>query len=285
MIAMITGSISNVVLDYVFLYPLNMGIFGAVLATGFAPVISILCLSIHMIQRKNTFAPEPILPDGKREISVILLGISSLITEFSSGIVMIVFNYLLLGIAGNIGIAAYGIIANLSLVLVSVFTGIAQGMQPLLSHACGKKDHENIQKLLRYGILSSTLLACCTYAVLFTGAEPVTNLFNGENNPALRDLAVHGLKLYFVSAPFTGFNIIFTTFFSSTKRAIPSQILSLLRGLFLIIPIAFVLSHIFGINGIWLTLPLTEVLVSIVALFIQNHGKKLKSQVIHAKIV
>lgn len=276
MIAMISGSLSNVVLDYVFLYPLNMGIFGAVLATGFAPVISILFLSLHMIQHKNTFSPTPILPDIKREISIVLLGVSSLITEFSSGIVMIVFNHLLLTVAGNVGIAAYGIIANLSLVLVSIFTGIAQGMQPLLSHACGEKNHTNIQKLLHYGILSSTLLACCTYAILFAGVETVTNLFNSENNLALHNLAVHGLKLYFISAPFTGFNIILTTFFSSTERALPSQILSLLRGLFLIIPIAFVLSYTFGINGIWLTLPLTEALVSILALFIQNHGKKVE---------
>lgn len=247
-----------------------MGIFGAVFATGLAPVLSILILSSHILRGKNSFTPVCILPDVKRELSVISLGIPSLITEFSSGIVMIIFNQLLLDVTGNIGIAAYGIIANLSLVLISVFTGIAQGIQPLLSHACGTNNLSHMRKLLRYGICSAILLAGCTYILLLAGAEPITCLFNSENNRALHSLAVHGMKLYFISSPFTGINIIFTAYFSSTKRALPSQILSLMRGLFLIIPIAFVLAHVWGIAGIWLALPLTEVLVSIIAFFIQN---------------
>lgn len=266
MIAMISGSLSNIVLDYIFLFPLNMGIFGAVLATGFAPIISMCILSAHLIRKKNSFSVLQIAPKFKKVTPVFLLGIPSLITELSSGIVMVIFNVLLLRTEGNTGVAAYGIIANLALVIVSVFTGIAQGMQPLLSYARGKNNKETIKKLLRYGTFSTLILASFIYIFLFICDEPITAIFNQENNTQLQHMAVNGLKLYFISTFFTGLNIIFSTYFSATEKAVPAQIISILRGLLLIIPIAFIMSHFFGLTGIWLALPITELLVTFLAL-------------------
>lgn len=268
MLAMISGSLSNIILDYVFLYPFNMGIFGAVLATGFAPIISMGILSIHFLKRNNSFSLLRILPQFRKMVSIILLGIPSLITELSSGIVMIIFNQLLLRTAGNTGVAAYGIIANLALVLVSIFTGIAQGTQPLLSHACGNRNTKEISRLLRYAIVTSVVLSFSIYLLLFVGAEPVTELFNSEKNVTLQTLAVRGLKLYFISAVFTAINIILTAYFAAIEKAVPAQILSILRGLLLIIPVAFGMAHWFGLTGIWLALPVTEILVVVVAILL-----------------
>ena len=115
MAAMLTGSFSNILLDYVFLFPLNMGIFGAALATGFAPVISIGLLSLHFIRGKNRFTwsfDQRAL--GRRVLDICSLGISAFINELSSAVVLIVFNLLILRLAGNTGVAAYGIVANLA---------------------------------------------------------------------------------------------------------------------------------------------------------------------------
>lgn len=130
MAAMLTGSFSNIVLDYVFLFPLNMGIFGAALATGFAPVISLVLLSLHFIRRKNQFTWSfgfNMRAFARQVSDICSLGISAFINELSSAVVLIVFNLLILRLAGNTGVAAYGIVANLALVAVSVFTGISQG--------------------------------------------------------------------------------------------------------------------------------------------------------------
>lgn len=91
------------------------------------------------------------------------LGFPSLITEMSSGFVIIVFNIILLGLTGNMGVAAYGVIANLSLVIIAIYTGIAQGMQPLASQAYGKGDKKYICQLLQYGLLSVLALSAVIY--------------------------------------------------------------------------------------------------------------------------
>lgn len=142
MYAMLVGSLSNIILDYIFIFifPLQLGIFGTVFATGLAPITSILILSLPPIKRKNQFHFIKIKPNIKITLNTLSLGFPSLVTEVSCGIVIIVFNMIILNLIGNIGVAAYGIVANLSLVVVAVYTGIAQGIQPLISKSYGSND-------------------------------------------------------------------------------------------------------------------------------------------------
>ena len=111
MIGMLTGSFSNIILDYIFIFPLDMGIFGAVLATGLAPVISLIVLSKHWLTKQNQFHFVQIKLSFRLTGNIISLGVPSLITEMASGIVMIVFNTIILHLQGNIGVAAYGALA------------------------------------------------------------------------------------------------------------------------------------------------------------------------------
>ncbi len=150
MAAMMIGSLSNIILDYIFIFPLQMGILGAVLATGLAPIISMCIMSKHWIRKQNNFHLMKPRLSLELTINTILLGIPSLITEVASGIVMIVFNYIILRLRGNIGVAAYGIVANLSLVVTSIYTGIAQGTQPITSRAYGYGKSIEIKKILKY---------------------------------------------------------------------------------------------------------------------------------------
>ena len=113
MAAMITGSLSNVVLDYLFMFPLGMGIFGAAFATGLAPAISISILSPFLLKKRNHFHLQKCRIVLQEIWGILSCGIPSLITEVSSGIVIIIFNILILGLAGNIGVAAYGVVALL----------------------------------------------------------------------------------------------------------------------------------------------------------------------------
>lgn len=104
MLAMLAGSLSNIVLDYLFIFPLKLGIFGAVLATGFAPLISMIFLSAHFWKKENRFKLVRVLPRLCSVKSVLMLGFSSLVTELSSGIVIIVFNMIILKLQGNVGV-------------------------------------------------------------------------------------------------------------------------------------------------------------------------------------
>ncbi len=262
MIAMVTGSMANILLDYIFIFPMGMGIFGAIFATGLSPVISIAMMLPHWTKKKNSFHFIRTKASAKIWGQTFALGFPSLIAQLSSGIVMITFNALILTIEGNTGVAAYGVIANLSLVVVAVYTGIAQGVQPLVSNFYGQGDRKQITSMLRYAMATMLAVSCVLYLAIFMFASPIASVFNSENNAALQQTAVAGLRLYFISSPFVGYNIILATFFTSIEKPLPSHILSLLRGLILIIPAALLLSAVWEMNGVWLSYPLTELLTA-----------------------
>lgn len=266
MIAMLVGSFSNVVLDYIFIFPLQMGMFGAAFATGLAPVISLCILSTHFMKKKHTFYILPQKPQIKYWLDISSLGVSALITEFSSGIVIIIFNFLILNLEGNIGVAAYGIIANIALVVIAIFTGIAQGMQPMISSYYRMKRHSDIKTILKYGILTSTFIAFFVYLVTFIFAQPIVFAFNKEADYILSEISVHGLRLYFTAFVFVGINILCSSYFSAIDKAKYAFIISLLRGFVVLIPVAFLFSFFFGMNGIWLTMTCSELFVFFISM-------------------
>ncbi|HIS69971.1 MAG TPA: MATE family efflux transporter [Candidatus Gallacutalibacter stercoravium] len=268
MAAMIGGSLSNVVLDWVFIFPCQMGIFGAVFATGLAPIISMLILSPHFIKKKNQFHFVKCRPQKRLFAGILSSGVPSLVTEVSSGIVMIVFNAIILNLEGNVGVAAYGVIANLSLVILALYTGIAQGVQPLLSSNYGAQNHRNVQTVLRYAMVTMLLISAIVYAGVFFGASQITSIFNSENNATLQNIATDGLRFYFIACPFAGFNVILSIYFTSTEQPKPANTISLLRGFVVIIPMAFLLSWLGKIHGVWCAFPATELIVALLGLLL-----------------
>lgn len=274
MAAMIGGSLSNIILDYVFIFPCQMGIFGAVFATGLAPIISMMILSPHFLRKHNQFHFTKCQIRVHFWLSLLSSGVPSLVTEVSSGIVMIVFNAIILQLAGNVGVAAYGVIANLSLVVIAIYTGIAQGIQPLMSRYYGINRFDFIYKVLRYALITMIMVSVLIYSIVFFGAEQVTQIFNSEHNAILQTIATNGLQLYFIACPFAGFNIIISMYLTSTENPLPAHIISLLRGFLIIIPMAFVLSWIFHIQGVWCAFPATEFIVAIIGVLFFLRMKK-----------
>ena len=130
MAAMLGGSLSNILLDYIFVFPCGLGMFGAALATGAAPLIGIAILSPHWLSKKSGF--HFCWQEGKKAplLQLVLLGIPSLVPEISSGVVIAVFNTILLSLQGDVAVAAYGVVANLSLVAVAVLTGLPRECSP-----------------------------------------------------------------------------------------------------------------------------------------------------------
>ena len=264
MIATVCGSLFNVVFDYIFIFPCNMGMLGAVLATGFSPVVGLTIMSPHWLGKKRGFHFRKLVPDADSIRTNISLGFPSLLSQISAAIVMIIFNMLILGLEGNTGVAAYGVIANISLVVLSFYTGIAQGIQPLVSHSYGRKKTDGIRQFLRYAMISMVILSAVMYLILFVFADPIASAFNSEHNGKLQEIAVTGLKLYFTSLVFAGFNIILSMYFTSVEKALPAQIISLLRGLILIIPIAFLFANLWDMTGVWMSFPATELVTAVV---------------------
>lgn len=268
MMAMLIGSFSNIILDYIFIFPMNMGMFGAVLATGFAPIISIGVLSIHFIKKHNNFSIRLCKLKIIDFIDICMLGLSSLITEVSSGIVLILFNLIILGLSGNMGIAAYGIIANLALIATAVFIGIAQGIQPMVSEYFALHKKEKLKKVLQYTITFSLVIAIGIYLFTYLFTDQLIAVFNKENNTILADFARQGLRIYFIGFIFAGFNIVISAFLSAIQIPEKAFLVSITRGFLAIIPFAFIFSSFFGMTGVWISFISTEFVATIIALFL-----------------
>ena len=262
--AMLISSFSNIVLDYIFMFPLNMGMMGAALATGLSPVISLIVLSSHFLSNNNTLKIHRTKIYFKSVVNIVSLGISAFITEMSSAIVLISFNLVILKIEGNTGVAAYGVVANIAIVATAIFNGIAQGIQPLASREYGMKNKFMVNKILIYSLITSFSLALILYIIIFYYSDSIILLFNSENDLHLARLAKVGLRIYFLGFFFSGFNIIAAAFLSAIEKASRAFFISILRGFIVIIPAVIIFSTILKMNGVWISFLVTEFIVSIV---------------------
>lgn len=263
MCGMVVGSLSNVVMDYVFIFPLGMGMFGAALATGVSPLISLLILSGHLRAPGRGFHLLRTRPRLRLLPALCTPGLPSLISELSSGVVLLLFNQVLLRLAGNTGVAAYGIVANLALVAVAVFTGLSTGMQPLVSHSSGCGSDDTLRRLFRYGIVTALTIATALYAVVAVFAGPIAAAFNSAGDPVLAGYAVEGLRIYFLGFWCAGLNIVAAAFFSASGRAGQGFAISLLRGVVVIPPVLLALTAAWGVPGVWAAFPVVEALVAV----------------------
>lgn len=258
MTGMICGSLGNIVLDYIFMYPLGWGMFGAAFATGLAPVISLSILSTFFIKKRNHFQLKIHRVRFGTVRDLCGLGNSAFINEVSSAVVLIVFNLLILRISGNVGVAAYGVVANLALVAVAVFTGTAQGSQPLISKSHGKGEKIQVRAFYRYAAVTAFVLGAFMILVVYMNTSNFVEVFNSEQDEKLAVLASEGLRLYFLGFFFAGINIVTAAYLGAVEKARAAFFVAAFRGTLGILIFAVVLGLCFGMKGIWLSYPVTE---------------------------
>ncbi len=191
------------------------------------------------------------LPSLHKLIHSCQVGISCLIAEMSSGVITILFNFLILSIAGNTGVAAYGIIANVALVCVASLNGIALGMQPLVSECFGKHDIQGMHTLKNYGYITALLFSTCIVFLCLFYTDSIISLFNSEHNIELAQLAHTGVQIYFIGFIGVGINLVGGSILSSVSKAREAFFLSISRGFILICFFGIVFSYFFGMIGVW----------------------------------
>lgn len=264
MAATLASSIFNIIMDYVLMFPLKMGMAGAALATGLSPVVGVIVCSFHLFSTKSSVRFRMIRPDGKKLLQSWQLGISAFIGEMSSGVTTIVFNFLILGMTGNDGVAAYGIVANIAIVATAIFSGIAQGTQPLFSDFYGKNDKKAIKKTRNMAVAAAIILAVIVVLATNILTDQIVAVFNSDQNQIMSAYAAEGVRLYFIGFLFAGFNIVGSGYLSATEAAGWAFLTSIMRGFAAIIICAFVLAMIFGMTGIWLAFPAAEFITAMV---------------------
>lgn len=277
--AMICSSIFNIIFDYIFVFPMDMGMAGAALATVLSPILSLIILSTHRKFSKRQLSLGWVKPQWKTVTKSVQLGLSSFLAEMSTGVSILVFNQVLIGLGGDIAIAAYGVLANILVVALSLFTGVAQGIQPLISRAVSKKETYTIQRILTFGLRTSFILAIGLYLILFFLKYPIISAFNRENDQRLIQLAAFGIPIFFLSLFGSSLNVVFSIFFSAIGQAKQAFTLALFRGYFFLIPLVIGLAAIWGLTGAWVSLPVTEGLTLLFSfVFLRKYRKASKNQ-------
>lgn len=278
MLGMLVGSIINVILDYVFIFIFRWGMWGGALATGLSPIIGLIILSTHFIRKNNKMKfikPKIDLNIIKRIISN---GGSSFIIEISAGIVIFTFNKSILDIVGDIGVSAYSIIANLSLICTAIFIGVGQAIQPIISFNYGAEKMDRVYESVKLGIYFALGLGILFYLVGVLFPKQLVSIFI-KDNIELMNITINGIKLYFIGFLFMGLNVVITSYMQSKEETRSSMIISLCRGFVFIIISLQILPKLIGIEGIWLTLPIVELITVFLSIL---YFEKYKTAVIYS---
>ena len=273
MVATLSSSLFNVVFDYIFMFPMGLGLAGAALATAVSPIISIGICSRHFFKKENSVQFVRQRPSARLLGQSCQLGISGFVGEMSSAVTTTVFNLLLLRLAGNVAVAAYGVVANFALVATAIFNGVSQGAQPLVSQCYGKRDRAGVRKLLGLGSGTALALAAALYLVVFGFTDALVAIFNSENSALMARYAFTGMRIYFIGYLFAGFNIVSSGYLSAVNRPTEASITSISRGVVAIVACSLVLSALFGMNGVWAAFPASEAMTVALTLFLLR-GKR-----------
>ena len=267
MAGVLTGAIINIGLDYLFIFPLQMGMFGAILATILGNSATVLILLTHFFSKHNTIRFEFHFSVFHRLPAIAACGISSFLLEISSGIVVFFFNMQLLRYIGDTGIVVYGIIANFSIVAVSLFNGVSQAAQPLIASNFGAKLVPRVISLRRTGILTCSVIGVLLFTSCLFFAETFIHAFVVPTEQVL-ELGIPALHIYFSAFLLMGFNIFYCNYFQAIVLPRAAFLICLLRGLILNIGLVFLLPAIWGANAIWFVIPAVEVLTFGVSLIL-----------------
>lgn len=251
MAALVLGSISNIVLDFVFMYPLNMGVSGAALATALGPIFSVLILFPHFILKRGTlfFAKMPVYPSIIKRVCT--LGIPSFVMEFTIGIITFVYNMAIVQCGyGETGLAAYLVIGYLMLIILTVFLGMAEGLQPVFSYFSGIEEKDRSDRLCRFAVkvFLATGLMCYLLVILFS--RQFFQIFNPEDTTFI-DFAREKSLYYFWGFFLAGYNILMISFWQSTGRTTRALIVSFSRSMIFPPILTAALPAIFGREIIW----------------------------------
>ena len=262
----VASGVTNMVLDGLLVGIFPMGLVGAALATAMSQAVGGIIPLIYF-GRKNSSLLRLTKTrfDGKALLKTCTNGSSELMSNVSMSLVNMLYNIQLLALAGKNGVSAYGTMMYVNMVFLAIFIGYSIGTSPVIGYHLGAENYPELKSLLKK---SFAIIALCSVAMLGLGfalAKPLSMLFVGKQ-PALYELTVHGFYIFAVSFLFVGFAIFFSGFFTALNDGLTSAIISFLRTLVFQIAAVMLLPLIWGIDGIWWSIVVAELMAAVVGL-------------------
>ena len=262
----ILGGVSNIILDYVFIVPLDMGISGAAIATGLGNLIPTVLGTIYFIKYSDTLY----FSKFKVELSMFLEtcknGSSEMVSNLAAGITTILFNYAMIKYAGADGVAAMSIVLYGQFLIIATYIGFTSGVAPILSYNYGEGNYNQIKKIVGYAIKFLGITSVVVYLVSILSASTILQVFT-DKGTNVYELGYRGFLIFGTSFLITSISIFISGMFTAFSNGKISAIISFFRTFVFIVIGVTVFPIIWGIDGIWISVPIAEGLSAIMAIY------------------
>ena len=280
MMCNVVAAVLNILLDYLFIFPFDWGMFGAALASAIGTTVGALMVVFYLLRRQCTLRFHPIKMSRKsmqlmrRNIGYMCrLGSSAFLCEVAIACMMFVGNQVFIHYLKEDGVAAFSIACYFFPIIFMVYNAIAQSAQPIISYNYGLNESQRVHRT--YLLALKTAIGCgvCFALVTIFCSPEIVGMFIDRSYPAYA-IAVKGLPLYATGFVFFAVNIVSIGYFQSVERAKYATVITLLRGFILLTACFFGLPLLLGDRGIWLATPLAEMLTTLFILVIYISGKR-----------
>lgn len=269
----IAGGLTNIVLDYVLIAVIPLGVAGAAYATAAGYILqSVIGVIFFFANRKGSLYFVHPKFDGKALGKACSNGMSEMVGMLAVTVTMIAMNVILMDLVGSDGVAAAAIILSAQTILSASYAGYVQGIAPVVSYHYGAGNDTELKKLYRVALKTIAVMSVLTFAASFPLAKPIAHLF-ADGSETVVSMAVRGMFIFAAAFLLMGFNLFASGFFTALNDGKTSAILSLFRTLiFLIIPL-LILPKLWGVDGVWVSMPTAEVLSILLSIFYFRHMK------------
>ncbi len=257
---MVAAGVTNMVLDYLFIVILGWGIAGAAAATAAGETVGGIVPLIYF-SRKNTrlLRLTKTKIKGKILLKACTNGSSELMTNLSMSLVNMLYNVQLMKLAGEDGVAAYGVIMYVNFIFLATFIGYSIGSAPIVGYHFGAQNHNELKNLFRKSLRLIGGWGVLLMLLAFALSGPLARFFVGYDAELLA-MTSHGLRLYALAFLVSGFNIYGSAFFTALNNGLVSAVISFLRTLVFQMAAVLILPRLLGLNGIWLAILVAELL-------------------------
>lgn len=279
MSATIFTVVLNTILDPLFIYTFGLGIKGAAYATVLAQSLALIW-QLYIFSRPKEllhFKRGTFRPQSNIIRNIIAIGLSPFSMNVCACIVVILINNSMVHYGSDLAVGAYGIANKVAFIFVMINMGVNQGMQPIAGYNYGAMRYDRLMKVVKYSIIAATAIMTTGFIIAMTIPGPCARLFTTD--PTLIDLSAKGIRYIMVAFPVVGYQMVISNFFQSIGKAKISIVLSLSRQLLILLPLLLILPTMFGINGVWFSMPVSDTLSAIMAAWIMIvHMRKFKKQ-------
>lgn len=268
----------NSVLDPLLIFGLNMGIAGAAIATVIAQIAALAVELRYLTDHKNFLhLPHGILRfEWRTASSCLAIGMGPFLMNSAACVVSLFINQQLRKYGGDLSIGAYGIMNRIVFLFVMIVMGLNQGMQPIVGFNYGARQYQRVKKASSLTALWATLVMTIAFLCAELIPGPMVSLFT--NDPVLKALSVHALKLTSIFLPVIGFQMVTTNCFQCLGMVHKSVFLSLTRQLIVLVPLVYILPLYYAEEGVWVSFPISDLTAAVMAFFFGlNFFKKLNN--------